>query len=154
MTRSSSQEINLNNTFFSAIDCQRQLIFAGLEDFSANAALPNFHGGQYGGHQAEWRKAVVEFICSNIDCGLLEVFDYPGKSKSLDRIEVMRLLKNGDESRGLDAELIWNCLYFSGTEKLKGVLEKLGILSWEAINGGENVTLMEYLKEAYQTPKL
>lgn len=84
-------------------------------------------------------------------CGLLDVVNYPGKPETLSPSEILGILTDGDENRGLDAQIVWDVLYFTGTEKLKGVLAKLSLLNWEAINGGENAPLISYLKEAYQT---
>ena len=104
------------------IDIQKQLIYASLDDFSANAALPNVLGGQYGATSDAWRQVVIQFVCDAVRAGLIAAL--PGKEgyhlKSVDGLR--DLLSHGDINNGLDVSLLWDVIHFAGTKSLRDVL--------------------------------
>ncbi|SOZ09867.1 conserved protein of unknown function (plasmid) [Cupriavidus taiwanensis] len=149
LQNSSFRENDMTKTFFDAIDYQRQLIFAGLEDFTPNSALPNVLGGQYGTNPVAWRQAVIDFICRNVAADLLEIVSYPGKPTEMGAPRVRALLISGDESRGLDENIIWDAIYFTGTTKLKSRLKSFGLLSWDALNAEKSDDFIDFLVDSY-----
>jgi hypothetical protein len=134
----------------SALDLQRQLITASLDDFTPNAALPDFCGGQYGPEATQWRSAVVDFLCTSLRCGLIELTHKPDVSMKRDVNALKRLLLDGDAEKGLDSAVVWDALYFNGTQELVDLMEKFGLRSWESLNGKEHSGLAESLKSIYE----
>lgn len=133
------------NTFNS--DVQRQIIAFGLDDFSPNAILPNVYGGQYGVTPWEWRESVVSLTCAMLAAGLVRPIDgienYHGKSSD----EIRNLLQVGDSKNGLDVDLVWDVIHFSGTEKLLQLLRKLELNDWDSMNAGMSLPLGQALAE-------
>ncbi|MBN3762449.1 hypothetical protein [Burkholderia sp. Ac-20365] len=132
------------------IDYQRQLIASCLDDFSPNAALPHVYGGQYGQSPEMWKRAVVEFLCVNVRCGLLEATHRKDISTDDDSVlSLENLLTNGDTENQLDAEIVWNAMYFNSTCKLDEILERFNLRTWDALNFGLNHALIAELKKLY-----
>jgi hypothetical protein len=133
---------------FPTIDYQRQLIRGCLDDFSANDALPNFMGGQFGGGEDIWRTAVIKFLCLNVESGLLEVthqqFDV---GRNVDKLRV--LLVHGSKERDIDVDTMWNIVYFNGTEKLIALVKGFGLLDWGFVNSDINDNFIEKLADIY-----
>ncbi|MBY4712157.1 hypothetical protein LGN20_04010 [Burkholderia cepacia] len=134
---------------FSEIDYQRQLIVSGIDDFSPNAALPHVFGGQFGSSPEKWRAAVVEFLCINVRVGLLECVNRKEMSGENGEVLLRRLLSFGDKERSMDVELVWSILYFSSTPKMDGILQSLGLNSWDALNQGVSRQFFEILRGLY-----
>ncbi|MBJ9660670.1 hypothetical protein [Burkholderia gladioli] len=135
---------------FSAIDYQRQLIVASLDDFSPNATLPNYCGGQDGENPEIWRQAVVEFLCVNIELGFIEATHRPEIRAGCDVGKIESMLLNGDEAYGIDASVLWDVLYFNGTERLVDVVEKFNLRNWDCVNSEvECDGFVDFLKNAY-----
>jgi hypothetical protein len=129
------------------IDIQRQLICAALDDFSANAALPNVLGGQYGATSDAWRQLVMQFICDAVKAGIIVAL--PGKEgydlKSAD--ELRDLLSHGDINNGLDASLLWDVIHFAGTKVLRDILSSYQLDNWNAMNSALSLELGRTLSD-------
>lgn len=139
--------IGVNN--FVAKYYQRQLIYGGIEDFTPNATLPNLYGGQFGATPHIWKSAVIEFLSINIDCGLLSVVAYPNQPSVIDGAAIKEFLWYGDESRGLSVDLVWDVLFFSGTNKLRDILHSFGLRNWDAFSRSENKEFIASIKGIY-----
>lgn len=134
------------------IECQRQLIYASLDDFTPNATFPNYLGGQFGGLAKEWRDSVINFLCTGYGCGLLRILPYPGMPVHLDASHLHRLLIDGDEIRDLNRHDLWNALYFEASTELIRILDVFGLRNWEASNGEEHIEFTRTLKEMFEEP--
>jgi hypothetical protein len=62
---------------------------------------------------------------------------------------VENLLNFGDKANSMDAEILWNALYFNATPKLVELLSGFHLDSWDALSQGLNDRVMESLKEMY-----
>ncbi|WP_131723363.1 MULTISPECIES: hypothetical protein [Burkholderia] len=133
----------------SEIDCQKQLIVSGIDDFSPNAALPHVFGGQFGSSPEKWRAAVVEFLCINVRVGLLRCVNRKEISGEDSEVLLRGLLNFGDKEKRVDAEMVWSILYFSSTPKMDGILQSLGLNSWDALNQGVSQQFVEILRGVY-----
>jgi len=134
---------------FPEIDYQKQLVLAGLDDFSPNAVLPNVFGGQFGERPDEWRRAAIDFLCINVRVGFLECVNRKEILGEVGGLVLRDFLVFGDKENNLDVELIWNILYFSSTPKLDRILELLGLNNWDAINQNINQRFVAILMEVY-----
>ncbi|WP_147432314.1 hypothetical protein [Pararobbsia silviterrae] len=135
---------------FPAIDYQQQLIFASLDDFTPNDALSNYLGGQFGWNTEIWRQAVIEFLCINIKCELIELTHHAivmARSKST---SLKDLLIHGDPTNNISIDILWNALYFNGTSKLTKILEDLDMHNWNAIDQPKNQNLIYKLTKLYE----
>jgi hypothetical protein len=119
---------------FPYIDYQRQLIFASLDDFTPSAALPNYRGGQYGEEHKIWHQAVIDFLCINVKCGFIEATHRSEIRAGYDARKLEYILLNGENDKNIDKNILWNILYFNGTDKLVEIIEKLGLRSWNCAN--------------------
>ena len=136
--------------FFSAIDYQNQLIVASLDDFSPNATLPMYRGGQDGGNYDVWHQAVIEFLCVNIKFGFIEATHRPEIRAGYDVQKLENMLLNGDEVANMDASILWNVLYFNGTRKLIEAVEKFNLRTWACAHlDKECEGFVGFLKNAY-----
>ncbi|MFZ6759279.1 hypothetical protein ACO0K9_18905 [Undibacterium sp. Ji50W] len=130
-------------------DIQRQIISANLDDFSANAMLPNVHGGQYGVTPQKWRADVISLTYSMLAAGLIAPLPgleaYHGKSFE----EIRRVLQHGDSENGFDVDLVWDVIHFAGTKKLHELLEKLHLDSWQAMRAELSPVLCNILAEMH-----
>lgn len=94
------------------------------------------HGGQYGETPEEWRKDVISFACDMSAAGLVMplpgIENYQGKSSA----EIRDLLQQGDLENGLDADLVWDVIHFSGTQKLLELLRMFELNNWQATHSG------------------
>jgi hypothetical protein len=136
-------------TSFHEIDYQRQLIVSSLDDFSPNAALPNVGGGQFGQSPDLWKREVIEFLCVNVRCGLLEATHRKDISAS-DGVHLLEdLLTNGDRENHLDADIVWNAMYFNSSPKLDEILERLRLRTWDALKFDLDTDLISELKDLY-----
>lgn len=136
------------------LDYQRQLIIAGLDDFTPNATLANFCGGQYGLEKDRWKSAVIEFICINFHCGLIELTHRPDMSRARDTKALKNLLILGDIENDVDTNILWDSLYFNGTQYLVDVLIKSNLYGWEFLRDDVNERLTDFLKEIYDKYEL
>ncbi|MEX3972022.1 hypothetical protein [Paraburkholderia caribensis] len=134
---------------FPEIAYQRQLIVASLDDFTPNATLSHVHGGQYGPNVQLWKNSVVNFLWINVRCGLLEGTHRKDISERKDSDFLKEILINGDPTIGLDAEILWNALYFNSTEKLDEMLDKFQLRDWGALGFETNQLFISELKVLY-----
>ena len=136
--------------FFSAIDYQNQLVVASLDDFSPNATLSAYLGGQDGGNYDVWHQAVIEFLCVNIKAGFIEATHRPEIRAGYDVQKLESMLLNGDGAKNMDSLTLWNVLYFNGTEKLIKSVEEFNLRSWNCANlDKECEGFVGFLKNAY-----
>ncbi|TKC81420.1 hypothetical protein FAZ69_27700 [Trinickia terrae] len=135
---------------FPANDYQQQLIVAGLDDFTPNAALPNFWGGQYGANPEVWKQAVLDFLCINLRCGLIEATHRPEISQHRDVQALKVILTQGDMENGLPADIVWDVLYFNGTEMLNAMLEGANMRTWDALALGPDSRFITELTSLYE----
>lgn len=134
---------------FPEIDYQRQLIVSSLDDFSPNAALPHVCGGQFGPSPDLWKHAVIEFLCTNVQCGLLEATHRKEISATEGDRLLRELLISGDNENRLEVDIIWNALFFTSTPKLNEILDLSNLRAWEALNLGLDVNFITQLKNLY-----
>lgn len=134
---------------FAAIDYQRQLIVASLDDFTPNAALPHLSGGQFGSTSDAWKRAVIDFLCINVRCGLIEATHRKEISTGGDVRRLKEILLNGDSDQLIDADVLWNVLYFNATSKLIQILERLNLRSWEAAKLDVDARFIAELDDLY-----
>lgn len=57
------------------VNYQRQLIYAGLDDFSPNSVFPEYLGGEVGEDPFLWSLEVANFLDLGVRRGLLEVMN-------------------------------------------------------------------------------
>lgn len=131
------------------IDYQKQLIVSSLDDFSPNAALPHVYGGQFGQSPDLWKQEVIKFLCVNVRCGLLETTHRKDISANSGVHLLEDMLTNGDTKNHLNADIVWNALYFNATPKLDEILERLHLKTWDALKLGLNTALLAELKDLY-----
>jgi hypothetical protein len=135
---------------FSAIEYQRQLIVASLDDFSPNSTLPNYLGGQYGLSSEIWRQAVVEFLCINVKCGFIEATHRPEIHTGYDIQQLEDMLLNGDRAKNIDSLILWNGLHFNGTTNLIEMVEKFDLRNWSCVNSERECRdFIDFLKKSY-----
>jgi hypothetical protein len=127
------------------VNVQQQLIVAVLDDFCANAALPHLHGGQFGGTPDLWRASVVRFLDESLRAGLIEVLPTDSRHSQQSATEICRLLMDGKAEKGLAPALVWEAVYFQGTEKLRGILRELQLDNWEAMKMEVSMPLVRIL---------
>lgn len=151
MLRSSNFRVSESNVMnFPESDYQRQLIVASLDDFTPNATLPNFLGGQFGATPENWRRAVVNFLCLNVNCGLIEATHRPEISAHDSARFLAELLSNGDVGNNIPVDVLWDVLYFNGTGELKKIVESVGMCSWNSISSPPNRDFVGKLTEIYE----
>ncbi|MEM5436545.1 hypothetical protein [Paraburkholderia diazotrophica] len=134
---------------FSEIDYQRQLIVSSLDDFTPNAALPNVYGGQFGGSTDMWKRAVIEFLCVNVKCGLIEAIHRKELSANEGAHRLKNILICGGDENHIDMDIVWNALYFNSTPRLDEILERLNMRTWEALKLDLSGTFIAELKDVY-----
>jgi hypothetical protein len=136
-------------TSFPEIDYQKQLVVSGLDDFCPNAALPHLYGGQFGSTSDAWKRAVIDFLCINVRCGLIEATHRKELSTGGDVRRLKEILLNGDSDQLVDADVLWNALYFNATSKLIQILERLNLRSWEAVQLDVDAHFIAELDDLY-----
>jgi len=130
-------------------DYQKALIYAGLDDFTPNAALSSTFGGLYGDQVERWKSVVIDFICRNMTCGLIEVSPVQTRCKKTAPQDIRELL----DSVGLDdleTSVVWTATYFDGTKKLDELLDGLGVKDWTHLNDPPNLSFQNALLKIYQ----
>jgi len=135
---------------FPSADYQQQLIVANLDDFTPNAALPNYLGGQFGSQAEAWKHAVIDFLCVNVKCGLIEATHKPEIAERRDVSMLRKLLNDGDEKNHMPVDVLWNTLYFNGTKKLSEFLDEEIMRTWEAVKLEPRPYLISKLIELYK----
>jgi hypothetical protein len=135
---------------FPSADYQQQLIVASLDDFTPNATLPNYLGGQFGSQADAWKHAVIDFLCVNVKCGLIEATHRPEIAERHDASMLRKLLNDGDEKNKLSVDVLWNALYFNGTKKLSKFLADENMRTWEAVKLEPHPHLISKLIELYK----
>ena len=129
------------------LEVQKQVISAGLDDFSPNAMLPATHGGQFGATPAAWRNAVIALICSMLDAGLIVPNSGMGNYHEKSTSQIADLLTHGDADNGLDRDVVCDAVHFFGTPKLLALLQMLELDNWEALQCGLSAALGGALAE-------
>ena len=120
------------------LDFQRQWIAASLHDFTPNATFANYCGGQYGSESYRWRAAVVDFLCAGLRCGLIELTHKFAINEKRDSEGLRNLLTYGDVAAGIDTSILWDILYFNGTQQLVEIVKKYGLHDWDSFDTREN----------------
>ncbi|WP_413197064.1 hypothetical protein [Pararobbsia alpina] len=118
---------------FPEIDYQQQLLFASLDDFTPNAALPNYRGGQYGPDHDGWRRGVVDFICLNVACGLLVPTHRGDLVRNRGDDAIRNVLLHGDANAQMPVDTLWNALYFNATAALSSLVDRHNMRNWQSI---------------------
>lgn len=131
---------------------QRQLIYAGLDDFNPNSVFPNYLGGESGGNRLAWRREVVNFLDIGVGCGLLAILNWNNLFSSLVLKDVKFALSGNRVSEAglVDEDIIWNSLYFFGTESLVHDLDRFGLLKWGSLLDTENLKFLDFIQEKYK----
>ncbi|MGB8842194.1 MAG: hypothetical protein WCC64_14130 [Aliidongia sp.] len=112
---------------------QRQLILACLDDFTPNSTLQDYVGGQFGNDTHLWRSAVIDFIYQNMKRDLIMVLPCQQQYSEKNCNEIKELLLNGDRDNGIELLVVWNILYFQGTEKLKKITNHFCLDNWNSL---------------------
>lgn len=115
------------------LDYQRQLIIANFDDFSPNAVFPEYCGGQYGSFHDEWGRRVIDFLCVNVQCNFIEPINFSDLLGNRGVDSLRNLLTNESDCSDVGKDVIWNALYFSGTERLAVVMRNFGLNGWDAV---------------------
>lgn len=131
---------------------QRQLIYAGLDDFTPNGVFPTYLGGQDGENPTEWKREVVGFLKAGTQGGLIKIVNWENLFPSLDLVNLddILLIDGKKGNSGLDEDVIWNALYFFGTDRLIKDLERFDLLTWEALTLPEVAEFLEFIQNKYR----
>lgn len=118
-----------------SITIQRQLIFAALDDFQPNDSLAEIYSGKYGNTKEEWEMAVIDFIYNATGLGLIAPLKCIHGFEKMSTEEIKSLLCESKPSSGSNriTNIIWDILYFVGTDKLEIATDKFGIKNWDAL---------------------
>lgn len=128
---------------------QRQLIYAGLDDFSPNRVFCTYMGGPDGARGA-WEQAVAAFLDESVRCGLLRVVNWKNWRLPDAPCDLQKLLLQCEfGEKVVDRDLIWAALYFFATDDLIGDLRAFGLLSWGALNNSENREFLGFIQKKY-----
>ncbi|MPT28977.1 MAG: hypothetical protein E2602_19190 [Achromobacter sp.] len=131
---------------------QRQLIYAGLDDFTPNGVFPTYLGGRDGHNVAEWKREVVAFLKVSTQRGAVKIVNWNNLFSSLEPVNLDNLM-SADEKKGnagLDEDIVWNSLYFFGTDSLIKDLERFGLLDWDALMLPERVDFINFIQDKYR----
>jgi hypothetical protein len=131
---------------------QRQLIYAGLDDFNPNGVFSGYMGGMDGKRFSEWQRAVVTFLDQGVTGGLLMVSNWGEMFSPDEPIDIEGVLL-GNYSRDrfhVDNDIVWNALYFFGTKTLIGDLNRFRLRSWGAMGFSENVDFLKMVQDKYK----
>lgn len=83
---------------------QRQLIYAGLDDFYPSSVFPNYLGGEYGENATLWSIEVANFLDLGVRCGLLKIMKWENLFSESPLLSVKDVLFPRDPSGGLMLE--------------------------------------------------
>jgi hypothetical protein len=131
---------------------QRQLIYAGLDDFNPNGVFSNYMGGQHGEQFSKWQRAVVTFLDQGVDRGLLTVTNWKEMFSSEEPVDIENVLLGNyaQEKFNIDNDVIWNALYFFGTKALIEDLNQFSLRSWDALGFSENIDFLRMVQRKYK----
>ncbi|MDF0606998.1 hypothetical protein HZU77_015325 [Neisseriaceae bacterium TC5R-5] len=132
-----------------AIEYQRQLIYAVLDDFTPNNSLSEYYGGQYGANFHIWKQSVINFIFTNISCGLIDILNKK-ENYGLNTAESIRqhlTLINSEKTP--NADIIWDTIYFYGTEKLENLIKAHELYEWECLSFNLKNKFICHLNDIY-----
>lgn len=131
---------------------QRQLIYAGLDDCNPNGVFPICLGGRDGQNVNDWKREVAAFLDLGVQSGLIKVANWERFSSSSNPVNVGDFLLGLGSARNsqLDENVVWNSLYFFGTESLIGDLDKFGLRNWEALKFLEDSSFLEFIQNKYR----
>lgn len=131
---------------------QRQLIYAGLDDFNPNGVFPTYLGGRDGQNVNDWKREVAAFLDLGVQSGLIKVTNWERFSSSSNPVNVGDFLLGLGSARNsqLDENAVWNSLYFFGTESLIRGLDKFGLRNWEALRFLEDSSFLEFIQNKYR----
>ncbi|NBB07917.1 hypothetical protein [Pseudomonas monteilii] len=129
---------------------QRTLVVSSLDEVSGISILSDWHGGQYGGQQAKWRKAVSRFVFRSYAAGLIDFID-PDiyEIKNIEQLSEKYEILEVDENR--ESLVLWNAVLYSSTKKLDGLVKKHGLNSWGYLDFGLNGCFMNEIFSIYRT---
>ncbi len=111
---------------------QRQLIYLALDDSCPNDMLSGVSGGQYGPTPEQWKANVVLLIRTLLERKFIVALPGDGYEKLSPR-EIVDLLTDGNRRLHLEKDLLWNCIWFTGTSQLETLLRSHGLLDWSAL---------------------
>lgn len=131
------------------VNYQEKLIYAGLDDFTPVATLPEVYCGEYGPQPQMWKKAALMFLFRNLVCNLIRVSPMQPQYRSFKPIQLIELL-NQVSLAELSTSTDWVAMYFDGTEKLGGILDKHGLRSWDRYRDPLNEPFIADIKAIYQ----
>ena len=126
---------------------QEQLIYAVLDEFTPNDALPQLHGGEYGSTPELWRDTVIEFVRVMLEAGLIAPVGGEDGYADSSFEEIINMLRFGDPENGFDTESFWCVIQFFGTEKLRKLMGDLGLASWDKLHTELSPALKDALVE-------
>lgn len=134
------------------VNYQRQLIYAGLDDFSPNSVFPDYLGGEFGEDPFLWSLEVANFLDLGVRHGLLEVmnWEYLFSDSPLVSVSEVLLPRYPSGGRAVQMEIIWNSLYFTGTVSLLDELDRFGFRVWSALSASENLEFLQCIQRRYQ----
>ncbi|MFY0480917.1 hypothetical protein [Achromobacter marplatensis] len=130
---------------------QRQLIYAGLDDFNPNAVFSNYMGGADGERSSEWQQAVVTFLDQGVGCGVLTATNWDDMFSPEEPIDIEGVLLGScrHEKFHIDRDIVWNALYFYGTKALIEELDRFCLNSWEAMGFPENIGFLKEIQKKF-----
>lgn len=131
---------------------QRQLIYAGLDDFNPNGVFPTYLGGRDGQNVNDWKREVAAFLDLGVQSGLIKVTNWERFSSSSNPVNVGDFLLGLGSARNsqLDENVVWNSLYFFGTESLIRDLDKFGLRNWGVLKFLEDSSFLEFIQNKYR----
>ncbi|CAM2156115.1 hypothetical protein PT2222_360057 [Paraburkholderia tropica] len=92
----------------------------------------------------------MNFLCLNVNCGLIEATHRPEISAHDSARFLAELLSNGDVGNNIPVDVLWDVLYFNGTDELKKIVESVGMCSWNSISSPLNRDFVGKLTEIYE----
>ncbi|MEN4922754.1 hypothetical protein ABE485_29060 [Achromobacter spanius] len=131
---------------------QRQLIYAGIDDFTPNGVFLTYIGGRDSNNVREWQREVVAFLEAGAEHGLLRVMNWNELFSSSVPVNIERYLLGGASIQdfNLNESVVWNSLYFFGTENFIEDMELLGLRTWDALVPTENKKFLKFIQEKYR----
>jgi len=95
---------------------------------------------------------VVNFLDIGVGCGLLAILNWNNLFSPLVLKDVKFALSGNRVSEAglVDEDIIWNSLYFFGTESLIHDLDRFGLLKWGSLLDTENLKFLDFIQEKYK----
>lgn len=113
--------------------------------------FPLIWGGD-GQNVNDWKREVAAFLDLGVQSGLIKVTNWERFSSSSNPVNVGDFLLGLGSARNsqLDENVVWNSLYFFGTESLIRDLDKFGLRNWEALRFLEDSSFLEFIQNKYR----